>query len=137
MMKSVWVIDDDEIYQMIIKKLIDRSKVFEKQSYYKCVEEVFRDLEDSNIILPDAILLDINMPQMDGWQFIEKLRKFYPDLHKRTSIYIVSSSIAYSDKERAEEFPEITDFLSKPLSIQVLKEIGESIKKQTRCRDQA
>ncbi len=136
MTKSVWIIDDDEIYQMIIKKLIERSEVFDEASYYKCVLEVFQNLENSVTCLPDVILLDINMPQMDGWQFMERLRELYPDLILRTKIYIVSSSIAYPDKERAEEYPEVSGFLSKPLSVKVIKKIGEALEKQTRRRDQ-
>ncbi|TRO64257.1 response regulator [Christiangramia sabulilitoris] len=130
MRKSVWVIDDDQIYQMIIKKLIKRSEVFGEQAYYKCTHQVFEDLENSRVFLPDVILLDINMPFMDGWQFIQKLKSLYPDHIQRTEIYIVSSSIAYSDKERAESIPEICSFLSKPVSVETLKKIGEHIKEK-------
>ena len=137
MRKSIWVIDDDQIYQMIIKKLIRRSEVFEEEAYYICTHQVFDDLNNSQVSLPDVILLDINMPSMDGWQFIEKLRFIYPDLAERTEIYIVSSSIAYSDKERAEAIPEIRSFLSKPMSVEKLRKIGEHLNEKTRCRDQA
>ncbi|MCH4821970.1 response regulator [Gramella lutea] len=137
MIKSVWVIDDDEIYQMIIKKLIGRSQAFDEEHYYKCVLDVFKDLESPDFQLPDVIFLDINMPQMDGWQFIERLRELCPDLSAKCNIYIVSSSIAYSDKERAKKYPEISNFLSKPVSVEVITEIAEAVNKKTRCRDQA
>ncbi len=136
MKKSIWVIDDDQIYQMIIKKLIKRAEVFGEESYYKCTHQVFEDLENSGLSLPDIILLDINMPSVDGWQFIEKLQSIFPDLVNETSIYIVSSSIAYSDKERAETIPVINSFLSKPLSVEKLQEIAHAVNKKTRCRDQ-
>lgn len=136
MSKCVWVIDDDEIYQIIIKKLISRSEIFQEQSYYTNANEVFEQLEKADIFLPDAILLDINMPQMDGWQFIEKLKTIHPDLAEKTDIFIVSSSIAYSDKERADKFPEVTAFLSKPVSVEEIKNIGNSLNKKTRSRDQ-
>ncbi|SDR77777.1 response regulator [Christiangramia echinicola] len=128
MRKSVWVIDDDEIYQMIIKKLIQKSGVFEDRYFFKGAKQVISELEKSEFLVPDVILLDINMPLMDGWQFIEKLRTVVSEIPERTKIYIVSSSIAYSDKERAEKFPEVTGFLSKPLTVNILKEIGESVK---------
>ena len=137
MRKSVWVIDDDEIYQMIIKKLIQKSGVFEEKYFFKCANQVLAEIEKSNYFLPDVILLDINMPLMDGWQFIEKLRSFVSDIPAKTKIYIVSSSIAYSDKERAEKFPEVSGFLSKPLTVSVLREIGESVHEKTRFKDRA
>ncbi|MBT8295195.1 MAG: response regulator [Gramella sp.] len=137
MKRSIWVIDDDMIYQMIIKKLIKRAEIFDEQVFYKCTGEIFKDLESSKVFLPDVILLDINMPLMDGWQFIDRLKGLYPDLLTRTNIYIVSSSIAYSDRERAEHIPEVTSFLTKPLSVEKLKEIGDSLNEKTRCRDQA
>lgn len=136
MRKSIWVIDDDQIYQMIIKKLIKRSEIFDEQAYYKCTHQVFEALENTGTFLPEVILLDINMPAMDGWQFIERLKSLFPDLAERTNIYIVSSSIAYSDKERAEDIPEITAFLSKPMTVEKLMQIGEQINEKTRCRDQ-
>ena len=131
MKKSVWIIDDDDIYQLIIKKLVQRSQVFEEQHYFKNALDVLERVEGSQLMLPDAILLDINMPQMDGWQFIERLRKLYANLGENTSIYIVSSSIAYSDKERTEAYPEIAGFLSKPLTVDKLKGIGEAINKKS------
>ena len=124
MKKSVWVIDDDEIYQLIIKKQIGKSGVFSEQHYFKSVKEVLHTIECSQLQLPDVILLDINMPQLDGWQFIEMLKNTYKDFKNQTSIYIVSSSIAYSDKERAKEYPEVTQFLSKPVSVEKLRDVA-------------
>ena len=64
------------------------------------------------------------MPQLDGWQFIEMLKNTNKDFKNQTSIYIVSSSIAYSDKERAKEYPEVTQFLSKPVSVEKLRDVA-------------
>ncbi|GAA4313824.1 response regulator [Pontixanthobacter gangjinensis] len=130
MKKSVWVIDDDEIYQLIIKKLIRRSEVFEEQLYFRSAREVLEQLDSSQVFLPDVILLDINMPMLDGWQFIDKLKSRYEDFSCRTTIYIVSSSIAYSDRERAERYPEVSGFISKPMTVEKLRNIGEAIHKK-------
>lgn len=131
MKKSVWVIDDDEVYQMIIKKLIKIAGGFKNAHYFMSAPEVIEGLLSSNLFLPDVILLDINMPQMDGWQFLNGLKENIPDLINKTSIYIVSSSIAYSDRERANEFPEVIDFLSKPVSVKQLQEISKVINKKS------
>lgn len=133
MKKSIWVIDDDEIYQMIIKKLLQKSNAFDQADFYMNAAAVLKDLVSSKIFLPDILLLDINMPQMDGWQFLEKLRDQFPDLGKRTRIFIVSSSIAYSDKERADNYPELLGFLTKPVSVNQLREIGMQVHKKSQA----
>tara|TARA_B100000929_G_scaffold289636_1_gene280790 strand:+ start:2338 stop:2601 length:264 start_codon:yes stop_codon:yes gene_type:complete len=73
MRRSICIIDDDEIYQKIIKKLIARADVFDDAVFYTNAKEVLYDLMNSIIELPSVILLDINMPIMDGWQFLEYL----------------------------------------------------------------
>ncbi|MCB7482363.1 response regulator [Christiangramia sediminis] len=128
MKKSIYVIDDDEIYQRIIKKLVARADVFQQASFYMNARKALHDLNFTNSEMPSVILLDINMPVMDGWQFLKELEKSFPNLYTQTKIFIVSSSIAYSDKEKINEFPMLSGFLSKPLSVEKLREIGEYIK---------
>ncbi|CAL65138.1 response regulator [Christiangramia forsetii] len=124
MRNAICVIDDDEIYQKIIKKLISRANVFEEAYFYASGKEAIDDFLDLKTNLPSIILLDINMPIMDGWQFLDRLEKLYPLLYENTKVFIVTSSIAYSDKEKMMEFPGVSGFLSKPLNIEKLKEIG-------------
>jgi len=124
MRRSICIIDDDEIYQKIIKKLIARADVFDDAVFYTSAKEVLHDLMNSIIELPSVILLDINMPIMDGWQFLENLEKSSTSLYENTEIYMVTSSIAYSDREKVEEYPKLSGFLSKPMSVEKLKEIG-------------
>ena len=128
MKKSICIIDDDEIYQKIIKKLISRADAFDDAIFYKSAKEMLHDLINSEIELPSVILLDINMPIMDGWQFLENLENAFPLLYENTEIYMVTSSIAYSDREKVEEYPNLSGFLSKPMSVEKLKEIGNSVK---------
>ncbi|MDR5589351.1 response regulator [Christiangramia sp. SM2212] len=127
MIKSICVIDDDEIYQMIIKRLITKAKAFDETSYFMSATEALQNFDENISNLPSAILLDINMPIMDGWQFLKKLENTFPSLYDHTKVYIVTSSIAYSDKDKIEEFPKVSDFLSKPLSVEKLEEIGNSM----------
>lgn len=128
MRKGICVIDDDEIYQKIIRKLIARAEVFERAVFYMRASDALEDLRNPETNLPDVILLDINMPGMDGWQFIELLQKSYPSLFNECAIYIVTSSIAYSDKEKLKEFAGLAGFLSKPIKVDQLIEIGKAVK---------
>ena len=124
MKNSICVIDDDVIYQQIIKKLIQRAGVFQQAIFFTSAEEALQKLDVGVSGFPSVILLDINMPIMDGWQFIQHLERTCPGLYENCDIYIVTSSISYSDKEKMEEFPLISGFLSKPLSLEQLKRMG-------------
>lgn len=121
---SICIIDDDKIYQMIIKKIIERTVAFDNVKFYDDAIYALEDFKDHSIHLPKLILLDINMPQMDGWQFLDSLIKHRPNFHEHTTIYIVTSSIAHSDREKAKSYSQVSGFLSKPISVEKLTEIS-------------
>lgn len=123
MKMSICIIDDDMIYQMIIRKIIEKTSEFDVVKFYDDGIYALNDFKDPNVILPELILLDINMPQMDGWQFLEGLIELRPNFENETLIYIVTSSIAHSDREKAASYKEISGFLSKPISVEKIKEI--------------
>ncbi len=123
MKKSVCVIDDDEIYRMISKKMIHRAGVFENVTFYKNAQEALKNFQTPEFVLPEVILLDINMPLLDGWQFLKSCEDLYPDLYEASDIYIVSSSISESDRERLRKFPYLKGFITKPLTVQKLKNL--------------
>ncbi|WP_413998012.1 response regulator [Flavobacterium sp. W1B] len=120
MRKTIWVIDDDPIYQIIAKKIIQKSQMFSEAVSFQNGKTAFDTLYNStqnNELLPDFILLDINMPIMDGWEFMAKMTEIKTAINKQILVYIVSSSIAQEDKKKAKNHPEILGYLSKPLSI--------------------
>ncbi|UFH34728.1 response regulator [Flavobacterium acetivorans] len=120
MKKKVWVIDDDPIYQIIANKVIQKSEMFSEAESFKngktAIDALNGQIKNTES-LPDLILLDINMPIMDGWEFMEKMTTIKPLINKQILIYIVSSSIAQEDKTMAKNHPDILGYLSKPLSI--------------------
>ncbi len=73
--------------------------------------------------LPDALFLDINMPIVDGWIFLEKYDQLHQRLAKEVKIYMVSSSIDPRDTDRARENKHVLDYISKPVSKEHLLEI--------------
>jgi len=85
--------------------------------------EEFQHFKDNQINLPDIILLDINMPIMDGWEFLHAFRKIQIDTSSKIPIYIVSSSIANEDIEKSKLYPEIIDYLTKPLELDIISSI--------------
>ena len=127
MSRSICIIDDDQIYQIIVKKIIFKAGIFETVHCYENGYKALKDFGNPEIPLPHLILLDINMPGMDGWEFLSRLKNHRPQLQLETSIYIVTSSIAFSDRDKALALPEVTGFISKPLTVGKLREIGEKL----------
>ncbi|QEC78293.1 response regulator [Mucilaginibacter ginsenosidivorax] len=123
---TLCVIDDDDIYTFTIKRIIAKAEVAEKtiffhngqvaiDFFYNCLEVIGN--------LPDMILLDLNMPVLDGWQFLDEFIKLVPRLGKKILIYIVSSSIDEDDFKRAKQMEQVSDFIVKPLNANDLRNI--------------
>ena len=118
-LKSICVIDDDMIYQFAVKLNLKQHKLAEEvmtfdngelaKNYF---EENCADAEK----LPDVILLDINMPIMDGWDFLEWHKINKTKFAKEVPIFMVSSSIDWRDIERAKTYESVIDYMSKPLT---------------------
>ena len=128
--KVIWVIDDDPIYQIIINKIIQKSEAFSTVSTFKngrIALDAFQQLLDNDTALPDIILLDINMPVMDGWEFMEELGLIKPKFMKQIVVYIVSSSIALEDKNKSKSYENILGYLSKPVTVDDLISIASTV----------
>jgi CheY-like chemotaxis protein len=124
--KIMWIIDDDVIYQKIIHKLIQKTEVISSHTSFTNGNEAITALKNTikeKNLLPDIILLDINMPIMDGWEFMEEIKIIKSKIDKRITIYMVSSSIAPEDKNKSKTFADIFDYISKPLSVNDLMTI--------------
>jgi CheY-like chemotaxis protein len=127
--KSIWVVDDDPIYKIIMKKIIDKSQLFSSTAAFSNGKEAITALIDaleSNCNIPDIILLDIEMPIMDGWGFINEFTKINPEIMRDIPIYISSSSIAAEDKEKAKNNKSILGYMSKPIKLEDLILISNS-----------
>jgi CheY-like chemotaxis protein len=120
------IIDDDPIYVFGIKKFIsihnfcDTIWVFENG---EAAIEHLQFLISTNGVLPDIIILDVNMPIMDGWDFLDEFNKLKSQLLKNIKIHMVSSSIDKSDIERAESHNEVSGYFIKPIQLDDLKKI--------------
>jgi CheY-like chemotaxis protein len=118
-LKTIWVVDDDPIYQIIVNKIIKKSELFLSVSSFKNGKDAIDALKnalENKETFPNVILLDINMPIMDGWEFMDEMVLLKSQINEPLQIYIVSSSIALEDKNKAKDYPEIVAYLSKPIN---------------------
>ena len=117
--KNFWVIDDDPIFQMIAQKLFMQidfcGNVETSKNGLEAADKLKEALENPTS-LPDIIFLDINMPIMDGRQFLEKFTSWIDDSHPVPDIYIVTSSIDDNDKQKAADHRYIKDYIVKPVT---------------------
>lgn len=120
----VCIIDDDIVYQFTARKYLEKINNVKDILIFsngKEACEYFLSI-DSPDLVPDYVFLDIRMPIMDGWNFIECFRKVNSEFTKDIIIYMVSSSPEPQDIERAKNINEIRDYLVKPLTRELLEE---------------
>lgn len=128
---TLYVIDDDDIYQFITKKLLEETGLVEEIKIFSNGKEALTLLEKAVVTknqIPSIILMDLTMPVMDGWEFLEHFQLIPSTIAQTICVYVVSSSVDPKDLERARSFTEVTDYLVKPLSKQKLTQLMLSVK---------
>lgn len=116
------IIDDDPIFVFGAKKIMQFSDFCNSFMVYHNGEEAIDGLRPiilANEKMPDIILLDLNMPIMDGWQFLDEFTQIPTE--KEILIYIVTSSIDPADVNRAKAYNRVSNYLVKPISIEDLR----------------
>lgn len=128
---TICLIDDDNIYQFTARTILESTGLTKEiRSFYNGCEAIkfFRNKENQQTdTLPDVIFLDINMPIMNGWEFLDEYHKLQSELPKYITLYVVSSSIDDHDMQRSKTYKEVTDFIVKPVSRIKYKELIESL----------
>lgn len=123
-MRTILCIDDDPITLMLCKKVIQKASFAQEiLTAYNGEEalELLKNLsDDPNKSFPELILLDLNMPILNGWDFLEI---YSASEIKKCPIIILSSTIDPTDFNRAKDYNLVKSFYSKPITIDVLEEI--------------
>lgn len=117
-----YIIDDDEIIIYLTDKLLKKVEFANNVETFFNAESALKTLKiaiQQGENIPDVILFDLNMPVMNGWDFIEEFQKLKLDV----PCFVFTSSIDPSDKQRSYQYPEIRDFITKPLTVQKLDKI--------------
>ena len=124
------VIDDDEMYVLTVKKLLERIKFTERTVYFengKVALNYFDEYINKADLIPELVLLDLNMPVTNGWQFIKEFRKLKTKIDKKITIYMISNTINEEEIRRAKEIEEVTEFVCKPVTMQTLTNLLSSM----------
>ena len=128
---TVVLIDDNEVDNLINQKLM-KSSNFAKFIYTytsgKSALEFFKNIDKNEDfpreLIPELILLDINMPIMNGFSFLESFQKLSPNITNNTKIVLLTSSVNPQDIQRADESDFIIEYISKPLNKDKLKHVA-------------
>lgn len=119
---KIAIIDDDPIFHFVTCKMIgiiSRDNGLIQFDDGKAAFDFIQAGLQQPEVLPELILLDINMPHMNGWQFLDGLRTLQSERY-RPFIYLVSSSMDQNDLLRSASYPELRGYLNKPLTKQEL-----------------
>ncbi|HYF02612.1 MAG TPA: response regulator [Patescibacteria group bacterium] len=115
--KAILLIDDDPVTNMINEHYISSQDGAAQITAFLKPQEALEKLRDG--AMADVIFLDINMPEMDGWQFLDEFQK----LEKTAKVFILSSSIDPNDIKRSKQYVSVVGFISKPLTSISLKRL--------------
>lgn len=119
---NVIFIDDDEDLNYLQEKICAQSSRVSNYFIATSAHQTLDYLSNTNIP-PDIIFVDINMPVMNGFEFIEVYEKEYASRFPDTQLYVVSSSIRAQDRKKALDYESVQDFLEKPLTKEKLEDI--------------
>ena len=125
-MSTIYLIDDDSIFVYLLAKIIetiDSSATVQVFGDGEAALDYITGNREDAALMPDFIFLDLNMPVMDGWEFLEQYGAIYREGSKEVFLYILSSTISAADIERMGKYPVIREFLVKPPEKSAIAEI--------------
>jgi response regulator of citrate/malate metabolism len=123
---NLWIIDDDPMASFYIKRLAELGELANIITIYdkaKGALDYLLQHRNSEEQLPDVILLDIYMPEMDGWTFLKVFSETQDQFSKTIDIFIISSSDHLKDINKARSVPHVKAYLQKPVTLNVLKNL--------------
>jgi CheY-like chemotaxis protein len=119
------LIDDDEDDNFFHKLVAQESGITDSIRVAESAQDAL-DIIKSSDHLPELIFLDINMPKMNGWEFIEEYSRLKPGGDGRTVIIMLTTSMNPMDLEKSKKSPHIAGFKTKPLNAEMLADIYAS-----------
>ncbi|MBK5214993.1 MAG: response regulator [Flavobacteriaceae bacterium] len=115
--KKYILVDDDPISNMICKMVLKRTLGEVETTAFTEPKEALKFIQNEwiTVLEPTILYLDINMPTLSGWEFLEHYEKLGEEVRKKFSIYILSSSVHQHDIDKSKANKHVKGFISKPL----------------------
>lgn len=125
--KLAYLIDDEEVDQRQYRRVINRSGVVEKIVSFNYADSALAALEAEPELDVDVIFLDINMPRMNGFEFLTAARERLGPAFEDTVVAMISTSLDPGDRHRAAQFDVVKDFINKPLTVEHVQKIAAMV----------
>ncbi len=132
MIKKLLLVEDDPITQMLERIILSNAgfcqETMSLDNGIAAVDwlETYLNQGNQNLNLPELIFLDLNMPMMDGWEFLKLFEEKYAPLFPNTKVIILSSTVNPLDWEKSKEHQVVIGFEKKPLSVETLDNLKQS-----------
>lgn len=127
----VYIVDDDKIYRYVFERQLKKQDSSIQIAQFTNGATAFEAMQEAITRqqgIPSIIFLDLNMPIMNGWEFLEAFERLSLELQKRIHIFVVSSSINQKDMQNAKENQHVEDYLIKPVRPEQLKTVLSAVK---------
>ncbi|WP_157044668.1 response regulator [Roseobacter sp. GAI101] len=121
---TIMLVDDDQVDQMMYKRVIDRSGLVRKIISFQYPDKALEFLKAPDCGEIDVLLLDINMPRLNGFEFLERAVAEVGPAFAKVVVVMLTTSLDPKDKERADSFSIVKAFLNKPLTAADLEYIS-------------
>lgn len=132
---KVLLVEDDPIAVMLCTKVLQKcdfaqeiNTAFNGQKAIEYYQRLFESVNQNEpIAYPRLVFLDLNMPVLGGWEFLDEFMQHYYPSCPETRVVILSSSIVPEDREKAAQYSIVVDFLSKPISTRDIQTLSQDI----------
>jgi CheY-like chemotaxis protein len=124
-LKFFVMIDDDPVTNIFHEIILKEADVCEDYRFYESPIEALsffkNEVKNGHVIIPSVLFLDVNMPGISGWEFLDELLKIKGN--NTPVIIMLTTSLSASDRKRAEKYDVIKDFCNKPLTVKYLHDL--------------
>jgi len=130
--QNVMIIDDETVDQMLYQRIIRRSQVIENAIPFQMAEDALAYLKSDECPPIDVIFLDVNMPRMNGFEFLEAATQELGSRLDDIMVMMVTTSLNPEDERKARAFSAVKDFITKPLTTQHLDDVAQLLEHRRR-----